>query len=87
MVGGSLGVAVTGAIFQGAAGSSFETATPQHFVDGLSEAMMVSALVTVAGALIAAAAIRAKHRAIPPVAAEADVNPGGAEVVAREALP
>ena len=54
MVGGSLGVAVTGAIFQGAAGSSFETATPQQFVDGLSHAMTVSAAVALLGAVIAA---------------------------------
>jgi EmrB/QacA subfamily drug resistance transporter len=86
MVGGSLGVAVTGAIFQGVAGSSFETATPQHFVDGLSDAMMVSALVAIVGAVVAAVAIRARHGATPSVAAEANVNPGG-EAVAREALP
>ena len=50
MVGGSLGIAVTGAIFQGVAGSSFETAAPQQFVDGLSDAMTVSAAVTLVGA-------------------------------------
>jgi Na+/melibiose symporter-like transporter len=73
MVGGSLGVAVTGAIFQGAAGSSFATATPQQFVDGLSNAMTVSAAVTVAGAAIAAAAIRAKPKQISVPEAEAEV--------------
>jgi len=57
MVGGSLGVAITGAIFQGAAGSSFVTATPQHFVDGLSNAMFVSGAVTLVGAVVAALAI------------------------------
>jgi EmrB/QacA subfamily drug resistance transporter len=85
MVGGSLGVAVTGAIFQAAAGSSFETATPQHFVDGLSNAMLVSAAVTVVGALIAAVSIRARVKSISPEAAEAAVNPGGSELAAEEA--
>jgi EmrB/QacA subfamily drug resistance transporter len=80
MVGGSLGVAVTGAIFQAAAGSSFETATPQQFVDGLSNAMFVSAAVTVAGALIAAAAIRAKPKAVSAEVAEAEASPGGEEL-------
>ncbi len=84
MVGGSLGVAVTGAIFQGVAGSSFEAATPQHFVEGLSDAMWVSAAVAVLGAAIAALAINAKPK---PVGAEveATVNPGG-ELAAREAV-
>jgi EmrB/QacA subfamily drug resistance transporter len=74
MVGGSLGVAVTGAIFQGAAGSSFEAAGPQQFVDGLSNAMTVSAVVALVGAVIAAAAIRAKPKAVSAVEAEAQVT-------------
>ena len=74
MVGGSLGVAITGAIFQAAAGSSFEAATRQHFVDGLSDAMLVSAAVTAVGAIVAAAAIRAKPREISAAEAEADVS-------------
>ena len=77
MVGGSLGVAVTGAIFQGAAGSSFETATPQQFVDGLSNAMVVSGVVTLVGALIAAAAINARPKRVSVEVAEAEVSPGG----------
>ncbi len=80
MVGGSLGIAVTGAIFQGVAGSSFETATPQHFVNGLSDAMMVSAAVALVGAAIAAAAVRGKPKAVSAEAAEAAVNPGGEEL-------
>ncbi len=80
MVGGSLGVAVTGAIFQGAAGSSFETASPQQFVDGLSNAMWVSAAVTLAGAFIAAAAIRAKPKRVSVAVAEAEASPGGEEL-------
>jgi EmrB/QacA subfamily drug resistance transporter len=83
MVGGSLGVAVTGAIFQGAAGSSFETATPQHFVDGLSNAMVVSAVVTLAGAAIAAAAIRGRPKRVSDEVAEAEVSPGGELAAAR----
>jgi EmrB/QacA subfamily drug resistance transporter len=87
MVGGSLGVAVTGAIFQGSVGgSSFETAAPQQFVNGLSNAMWVSAAVTVAGAAIAAMAIRAKPKRIGATVAEAEVNPGGEELLAQEAI-
>ncbi len=84
MVGGSLGIAVTGAIFQGSAGSSFETAAPQQFVNGLSDAMAVSAVVVLVGAAIAALAIRAKGKQISPEAAEAAVNPGGSELAAVE---
>ena len=84
MVGGSLGIAVTGAIFQGSAGSSFETAAPQQFVNGLSDAMAVSAVVVLVGAVIAALAIRAKGKQISPEAAEAAVNPGGSELAAVE---
>jgi len=72
MVGGSLGVAVTGAIFQASAGHDFETATPQSFVDGLSDAMMVSAALTAVGAVIAASAIRAKPQGVSAAEAEAD---------------
>jgi len=88
MVGGSLGVAVTGAIFQASVGGggAFESATPQQFVDGLSNAMTVSALVALAGALIGAATIRAKPRSkqISAEAVEAAVNPGGSELAAIE---
>jgi EmrB/QacA subfamily drug resistance transporter len=85
MVGGSLGVAVTGAIFQASVGgSTFETATPQQFVNGLSDAMAVSAAVTLVGAAIAALAIRAKGRQVSVEAAEAAVNPGGSELAAAE---
>jgi MFS family permease len=62
MIGGSLGVAVTGAIFQGAVGGSFETASPQDFVDALSEAMTVSAAIALVGVVFAAFAIRARSR-------------------------
>ncbi len=85
MVGGSLGIAVTGAIFQGAVGGSFETASPQDFVGALGLAMTVSGLVAVLGAVIAMFAIRAKRKEIPLEAAEAEVNPGGEMLAAREA--
>jgi len=83
MVGGSLGVAITGAIFQGAAGSSFVTATPQHFVEGLSNAMVVSGAVTLVGAAVAALAINAKPKRVGIEAAEAEVSPGGELAAAR----
>ncbi len=77
MVGGSLGVAVTGAIFQGAVGNP-ETASPADFVDALGHAMTVSAVVALAGAAIAAIAIRAKREKVSIESAEADVQPGAA---------
>ena len=64
MIGGSLGVAVTGAIFQGV-GRDRELRrppAPQDFVDALSKAMTVSAAVALAGAVFAAVAIRAKRQ-------------------------
>jgi EmrB/QacA subfamily drug resistance transporter len=85
MVGGSLGVAITGAIFQGAAGSSFETATPQHFVDGLSNAMVVSGAVALVGAIVAALAIDARPKRVSDRVAEAQASPGGEELAGREA--
>jgi EmrB/QacA subfamily drug resistance transporter len=89
MVGGSLGVAVTGAIFQGAVGANFAEATPQEFVDALSSAMGVSAAVTVIGAIVGGVAIRSKLRQteFTTEAAEANVNPGGSSIAAAEATP
>jgi EmrB/QacA subfamily drug resistance transporter len=89
MVGGSLGVAVTGAIFQARVGASFEAASPQQFVDALGFAMLVCAGVALAGSAVGAVAIRAKKRnvehALSVEAAEANVNPGGSAIAAREA--
>lgn len=89
MVGGSLGVAVTGAIFQARVGASFETASPQHFVDALGFAMMICAAVALVGAAVGAVAIRAKkndgEHLLSVEAAEANVNPGGSAIAAREA--
>jgi len=88
MVGGSLGVAVTGAIFQGAVGANFAQATPQEFVDALAAAMAVSAAVTTVGALVGAVAIRTRNASSLTVeAAEANVNPGGSGIAAAEATP
>ena len=63
MIGGSLGVAITGAIFQGSVGTAnFAEASPQDFVDALSKAMAVSGAVALAGAIFAAVTIRAKRK-------------------------
>ena len=88
MVGGSLGIAVTGAIFQAAVGSSFESASPEDFVDALALAMAVSAGVALVGATIAALAIRAKpgDHGISVEAVEAEASPGGEVLAGREAL-
>jgi EmrB/QacA subfamily drug resistance transporter len=130
MVGGSLGIAITGAIFQGLVSSRLsdllagsgvsaaqqsriseqlgsgsakgalggldpaqakqaEAAGSEAFVYALSHAMTVSALVALLGAVIGATAIRAKRRETPEIsveAAEAEVNPGGEAVAAREAV-
>jgi EmrB/QacA subfamily drug resistance transporter len=82
MVGGSLGVAVTGAIFQGSVGNP-ETATPANFVDALGHAMLVSAAVALAGAVVAAIAIRGRQRPGEAEVAAAAASPGG-ELAARE---
>ena len=87
MVGGSLGVAVTGAIFQGSVGvSDFSAASPQQFVTALGHAMSVSAVVAVVGAVVGATAIRAKRKPLSLEATEAAVNPGGSAVAARESV-
>ena len=86
MVGGSLGVAVTGAIFQSAVGANFEAASPQEFVDALGHAMSICAAVAALGAALGAAAIRARHDTLSAGAAEAAVSPGGEELAGREAV-
>ena len=128
MVGGSLGVAVTGAIFQAlvtsqlgtlltgsgitssqrgdiaeqlgggsisgalrgldpAQGKQAAAAANQAFVYGLSNAMTISAVVALAGALVGVLAIRSKARsnAMTLEAAEAVANPGGSAIAAEEA--
>jgi MFS family permease len=66
-VGGSLGIAVMGAIVaSGAAGSH----TPEAFLTGFHDALRVSGLLALAGAVIATAAIRKlPHQHAPQVAA------------------
>jgi EmrB/QacA subfamily drug resistance transporter len=86
MVGGSLGVAVTGAIFQGSVGGSFADATPQQFVEALGQAMAICAGVAALGALVGALTIRAKRDTLSGEAAEAAVNLGGEELAGREAV-
>ena len=69
MVGGSLGIAVSGAIFQGAAGSSFETAGPSAVRRRPQQRDAVSAAVTLVG--------RRDRRRRDPRQAEADQHRGG----------
>jgi len=81
MVGGSLGIAVTGAIFQSVSSSRLESAGAQAgaaakaeaFVYALDRAMVVSAFVVLIGVAVGAFAIRAKAKTplSPEVAAEA----------------
>lgn len=126
MVGGSLGVAVTGAIFQGLVGPKLDSllagsgvtaaqrdaisaglgggsaghvpgldpaqvkqvtlASGEAFVYALGTAMTVSSLVALAGAAVAALAIRARKRGPESTLeeAEAAVNPGGSALTAAE---
>jgi EmrB/QacA subfamily drug resistance transporter len=128
MVGGSLGIAVTGAIFQALVSSKLgdllggsgvtvaqqdsvseqlgsgtvaqvpgldaaqakevASAGAEAFVYALGNAMLVSAAIALAGAVVGAVAIRAKKRdrGITIEAAEANVNPGGSAVAAEEAM-
>jgi EmrB/QacA subfamily drug resistance transporter len=87
MVGGSLGVAVTGAIFQGSVGTTnFAEASPQQFVDALGQAMAICSAVALTGAVIGAVAIRAKRDNLSDEAAEAAVNFGGEELAGAEAV-
>jgi MFS family permease len=54
-VGGSLGIAVIGAIIANEVGGR---RTPQAFVDGFSTALVVAALIALAGAVVAATLVR-----------------------------
>ena len=70
MVGGTVGVAATGAIFQSELGSGFDpgslVAAPDQaqavFVDALSSAMLLAAAVSVLGLIVAVALVRGKAR-------------------------
>jgi hypothetical protein len=79
MIGASVGVAATGAIFQAQLGSGFDPAqlatAPEQaravFVDALSSAMLLAAVVVVAGLVVSLALLRGARskRADAPVAA------------------
>ena len=87
MVGGSLGVAVTGAIFQGSVGTTnFAEATPQQFVDALGQAMAICSAFALLGAVIGAVAIRSKRDTLSTEATEAALNLGGEELAGREVV-
>ena len=82
MVGGTLGIAVIGAVFQAEAPAGVRD--PAAFVHAFSSAMWVATGVAVAGAIIAATLIRGKAEARPDLAAaEAPVSPGG-ELAAQQ---
>ena len=73
MVGGTVGVAATGAIFQSELGSGFDPASlagaPQQaqavFVDALSSAMLLAAGVAVLGFIVAVTMLRGTHAKRP----------------------
>ena len=66
-VGGSVGIALIGAIVQHQVG---DQRTPQAFVDGLSTALEVAALIALAGAVLAVTIVRAARRTGPQAAVE-----------------
>lgn len=88
MVGGTVGVAATGAIFQGELGSGFDPAAlaraPEAaramFVDALSSAMLLAAVVSVLGFVVAVTMLRgsraerAERESSAPVAPAAEVG-------------
>ena len=87
MVGGTFGVAATGAIFQGAVGTSLGGLEPGQagaaseaarnaFIDGLTGAMRLSAAVALAGAILGCVLIRARREATEPQAAVAAASGG-----------
>ena len=85
MIGGTLGIAVIGAVFQGIAPDG--TRDPTAFVDAFASAMWVATGVAFAGAVIAAALIRGKATAREELAAaEAPVSPGGELAAAHEGV-
>jgi hypothetical protein len=67
-VGGALGIAVMGAIMAARIG---DERTPEAFVDGFSTTLLVSGLIALAGAVIAAATVRKVRHVSPLAAAEA----------------
>jgi EmrB/QacA subfamily drug resistance transporter len=67
-VGGALGIAVMGAIMAAQIG---DERTPEAFVDGFSTTLLVSGFIALAGAAVAAAAVRKVRHVSPLAAAEA----------------
>jgi len=93
MVGGTFGVAATGAIFQGAVGTSLGGLEPGQagaaseaarnaFIDGLTGAMRLSAAVALAGAILGCVLIRARREATEPETAVAAAS--GGEIASAE---
>ena len=75
MVGGTLGVAVLGAIFQAQAGTGLGTADPGRFVDAFASAMWVATVVVAAGVVLAITLITSERgRAPQPAAPEPDTG-------------
>ena len=80
MVGGTVGVAATGAIFQSQLGSGFDPASlieapdaaQAAFVDALSSAMLLAAVVSVIGFVVAVSMIRGGSAKSPSDAARRD---------------
>jgi hypothetical protein len=65
-VGGSLGIAVIGAIIAAEVG---DRRSPEAFVDGFSTALLVAALIAFAGAALALATVRTHRTAREPAPA------------------
>ena len=66
-VGGSIGIALIGAIMASEIGNR---RTPEAFIDGFSTAVVVAAVIAVAGAVVAAALVRPhpERKGVPEVA-------------------
>jgi hypothetical protein len=76
MIGGSLGVAVIGAVFQARAPEG--AADPVAFVGAFTAAMWVATAVAFAGAVVAIALLRGRAESAPGTAeAEAPASPAG----------
>jgi hypothetical protein len=69
-VGGSMGVALMGAIMANEIGAQ---RTPEAFVHGLSTALVVAACIGFAGAVVAAVLVRMHEREEEPIAAPHEV--------------
>ncbi len=82
MVGGSLGVAVIGAVFQALAPSGARD--PQQFIHAFATSMWVATGVALAGALLAVALIRGKAERVPAPIAEGELAPTGELAAARD---